>query len=733
MKLRSVHFVASFTAIFIMLIPSTLIAQVSFSKPDFDVRSGATTVLDFNRDGISDIAAAVDGKIIVYLSPGDGTTGPGTEFPAGKNPIVLIPGDFNEDGIADLAELGADGTITVLLGNGDGTFSAPLATVTGLARVNGSMASNDLNHDGVEDLAVSSPDGTIAVLLGRGDGTFTISSFVSGASDLRAIESADFDGDGNVDLAVLTCCSDLFETGDLQILHGHGDGTFGPLTEVGRVSGPLAVTAADLNNDGHPDLLVAFSGCHTPCRGMDIFLNRGDGTFSISSLDTVFEGPSLPAVGDFNGDGIPDLAFEEGATVHVYMGRGDGTFGPPQHYDKGPRFFPSNATLVGDFNGDGVLDLAAVNGNNTLTLLQGNGDGTFSMRLRFRTGQLPTMVASADFNGDGVPDLAVTNFEDNTVSVLLGNGDGTFQPKSDFAAGREPLVFAVGDFNGDGAPDVAVVDVFTAQVSILLNDGTGSLSMATQLPAGSQTQAIIVADFNGDGIADLAIANNNSNNVSIFLGNGDGTFAPKMDFPAGLSPAALVAADFNQDGIMDLAVANATSGSSSITVLLGNGDGSFRSGEVLPSDGIPTAVTAGDFNGDGISDLAWTTAGAFPAVPSAVVALGNGDGTFASETTMVIGGSWLSTIGVADINGDRVLDLVLIAGGLTANQSVDAAILLGNGDGTFQSPVVVPAGSGSFNARGMVTDLNGDGLPDIAVRTDVNFSPTISILLNFSH
>src|SRR5215471_8948424 len=152
MKPRRVLFIASFIAIFIMLIPCTVSAQVAFNKPDFDVRSGSTTVLDFNGDGISDIAVAVDGKIIVYLSPGDGTTGPGTEFPAASGSNLLIPGDFNNDGIADLAELGNDGVITVLLGRGDGTFSAPIVTATGLSHVTDSIAANDFNNDGSEDL-----------------------------------------------------------------------------------------------------------------------------------------------------------------------------------------------------------------------------------------------------------------------------------------------------------------------------------------------------------------------------------------------------------------------------------------------------------------------------------------------------------------------------------------------------------------------------------------------------
>src|SRR5215471_13208045 len=321
MRIRSILVFAIY-ALSLTLAPAAG-AQVAFDKPDFDVRTGPTLALDFNGDGITDLAVAVDGSMFIYLNPGDGTIGSGTEFPAGRQPLVMIAGDFNSGGIVDVAALGSDGTLTVLLGNGDGTFSGPMSTATGATRIINSIAAADLNGDGLTDLAFTTLDGNIFVLLGNGDGTFNASSFASGSSQLRGgLDAADFDGDGNVDLAVLTCCRDQLGNGDLQILHGHGDGTFGPLTEVAKVPHPVNITAAELNNDGHPDLLVAFlAGCGTPCNGMDVFINRGDGTFSLAQSLSVPIVPSLPAVGDFNGDGVPDIAFSEQGNVHVYLGK----------------------------------------------------------------------------------------------------------------------------------------------------------------------------------------------------------------------------------------------------------------------------------------------------------------------------------------------------------------------------------------------------------------------------
>lgn len=717
----------SFVTILIIVIPCSSAAQISFLKPDFSARRGPSVLDDFNRDGISDIAVAIDGQVIVHVSPGDGTIGPEQAFSGGPRPLVIISGDFNNDGLVDLAELGADGSITVLLGNGDGTFSQPITTQTGFKTTQASLAANDFNNDGTEDLAICDFDGTIGILIGNGDGTFSVSNFGVGVH-LRAIEAADFDGDGNVDLAVLTCCTDNNNTGDLQTLRGAGDGTFASLTEVAQISGPVGLTARDLNNDGHPDLLVTFSN-----RGMDIFINRGDGTFNATlGIGTNFQAPSLPAIGDFNGDGIPDLAFEEEDSIRVFLGNGDGTFGAPQFYAKGPRLFAATPTLVGDFNGDGILDLVTVNANDTVTLLTGNGDGTFNMRMRFPTGASPTGVAVSDFNGDGIPDIVATNTQGNSISILLGNGDGTFQPRSDFQAGGKPALLAVADFNGDGAPDVAVLDsgFFSPALSIMLNNGDGTFTESSGPAIDGRAQDIVAGDFNGDGIPDLAVSNGTGGTVSIFLGNGDGTFSAKIDSPAGPSASALAVGDFNGDGIPDLAIANRNNNSSSVTILLGNGDGTFRQSSVMATLDFPTAVTVGDFNGDGIPDVAWTISNA-EATPSVVVAIGNGDGTFGAPNRMIVGGTVLTRITTADINGDGLLDIVAIGVGFTGGDSTDVVILPGNGDGTFQAQKAIPAGAGL--ASGVVADLDGDGKPDVAVGEGDIFGPTISILLNRSH
>jgi hypothetical protein len=233
------------------------------------------------------------------------------------------------------------------------------------------------------------------------------------------------------------------------------------------------------------------------------------------------------------------------------------------------------SVAVGDFNGDGVQDLAVANqgtpplfADGSVSVLLGNGDGTFQAPLSFAVGIRPFSVAVGDFNGDGAPDLAVANIGSHNVSVLLGNGDGTFQAAQNFATRFLPISVAVGDFNGDGAPDLAVANSGSDNVSVLLGNGDGTFQAAQNFATDSGPYSVAVGDFNGDGVADLAVANLNSDNVSVLLGKGDGTFQAAVNFATGGGPVSVAVGDFNGDGRPDLAVANFRS--NNVSVLINN-------------------------------------------------------------------------------------------------------------------------------------------------------------------
>jgi hypothetical protein len=348
------------------------------------------------------------------------------------------------------------------------------------------------------------------------------------------------------------------------------------------------VTFLDTTN-GNVLLGTATLGTATPQENLTTGFTTNVGSYA----------PAM-AAGDFNGDGILDLAtaiYGNGSagTTTVQLGNGDGTFTEMS----GTSFTDSPwGIAVGDFNGDGIPDLAeTVNGRlGTLLLLLGKGDGTFTLKTYLHVGNNPLSLAVGDFNGDGNLDIATANTTDNTVTVLLGNGDGTFTTKSTPTVGNAPGSVAAGDFNGDGIPDLVVANGGDNTVSVLLGNGDGTFTTKATLTVSDGAGEVAVGDFNGDGIPDLAVPGNDS--VAVLLGNGDGTFTFKSLLSAVTGSVAVD--DFNQDGIPDLViVANST-----VTVLLGNGDGTFTTNTSINVGGFNSVGAVGDFNGDGAPDLA---------------------------------------------------------------------------------------------------------------------------------
>jgi hypothetical protein len=310
---------------------------------------------------------------------------------------------------------------------------------------------------------------------------------------------------------------------------------------------------------------------------------------------------------------------------------------------------------TGKFNADKKLDLAVVNTNSdNISILLGNGNGTFQRAVNYSVGSSPSSVAVGDFNRDGKLDLAVANNGSSNVSILLGRGDGTFKPAVDYNAGQYPSSVAVGDFNRDGKLDLAVTNMGSNNLDVLLGNGDGTFKAAVSYNVGQNPVLVVVGDFNRDGRLDLAVTNNDSNNISILLGNGNGTFQTARDYSAGQTPASMVVGDFNGDGRLDLAVANVASNNANVSVLLGNGDGTFRSPVSYATGGYEPTLALGDLNGDGKLDLAVADVGS----SDVTALLGKGDGTFAPMVKYSTAQNAVS-IALGDFNGDGKLDVAV--------------------------------------------------------------------------
>ena len=594
----------------------------TFQAGKISLVSGAPTFLavgDFNGDGKLDLAVAVgkDNDVSILLGNGDGTLQPAVSYAAGEDPYSLAVADFNKDGKPDLAVVNRkSNNVSILLGNGDGTFQPPqdYATAPGATAV----VAADFDQDGNTDLAVASPStNTISILLGNGDGSFQaqVPHPVDHAGSLVA---ADMNGDGKPDLVVSGWADTLRPP---AILLGNGDGTFQPPVNY-EPDGNLIVVA-DLNGDGVPDLAVGSNQMRQATNdNVTILLGKGGGVFvpPLKSYPVLSDAVFL-AVGDFNGDGRADLAVaDEGSNaVSILLNNGAGGFQPRVDYAvlKQPV-----SIAVGDFNGDGKPDLAVAEyGANAISILLGNGDGTFRSSVSYGLGiGSPTSVVAADFNGDGKLDLAISDEGVNMgvkVSVLLGNGDGTFQPRVEYPIYHAPVsaYLAVADFNGDGIPDVAVVTSNEGDgrhFFVLPGEGDGTFGR----PVSSSVQEVYlypepvaVADFNGDGKPDLLSGG------GVFLGNGDGTFRLGTVLIGALLAEGLgssAVGDFDGDGKPDVAAVDAFGGTDVfggfINIYLGNGDGTFGPVTTFFAgifDGVPSDfVAVGDFNGGGKPDLA---------------------------------------------------------------------------------------------------------------------------------
>ncbi len=709
-----------------------------FGSADFTVGNSPNAIVtgDFNGDGVPDLAVTnnYDNTISILLGRRTGGFAPQVTYPTGPLPVGIVAGDFNGDGNLDLAVTNGNctpghqveppqcspSTVSILMGNGDGTFQPQVTYPVGTLPA--SIVTADFNGDGKLDLAVVNvDDNDIGILLGNGDGTFQpqVTYPVSvgiGYFFLPSLVLGDFNGDGNVDLAV----------GDLTavfVLLGNGNGTF--QSALQSTPGGYEMAVGDFNGDGIPDLVVT-GGENDGVYGTFVLLGLGNGTFY---LNATYPLAVDVAVADLNGDGKLDLVTTTSTTFTVQLGNGNGTFGSPVSYGTG-----SGTLILADLNGDGKLDVASVVGcgvpcsekptlPGTVSVALGFGDGTFVGSTAGNPLPSPALLngatLAADFANNGVLDIvdAPGNPTSNTVTIAYGNGSGAFPTNTTLTTATGPAAVAAGDLRNNGDLDLVSANSPCTStscppgtVSVLLGNGNGTFQTHVDYPVGVAPSGIALGSFVTGGPLDIAVSNSNQNTVSILLGNGDGTFQSQVTYPTNTNPQQVAVGDFNNDGNLDLAIATQNGAS----VLLGNGDGTFQS--QVTWGGSCTGIVAADFNGDGNLDLLLTYDGEL----LSELLLGNGNGTFQAPISLPFSGSSLAAV---DFNGDGKLDVAFAVGAYNP----DAFIALGNGDGTFQPPsdyLMTP----TFVWALTVGDFNGDGVPDFAaIDQDGNFDVMLSV------
>lgn len=668
-------------------------------------------------------------------------------FAVNFEPRNIFSGDLNEDGLSDFITLTTHGTVTILLSSTRGSFlsSARHYTITpfgdSLEDDEASAAINDFNGDGHLDLVVASrPDASIALYTGRGDGRFDegdrlqVAAFgIMGAADLNRDGRADLLLGGSGAVTVLRGKADgTFHPGvstplerrdsrrailadfnqdytpdlvtwsddeDFMVSLGNGDGTFAPglihvLSSVGNIS-----FAADIDRDGRIDMVTSSNYNEI----LTLHPGNGDGTFG--SGRTLFSDFfALVINGDFDGNGTVDLLTYHPRGLMMRTGAGDGTFGTPTPvpWDGAP---PTWGTIVQDFDHDGRLDIASGADYRSVTVILGNGDGTFDRNTLVAVGDRPWDIESRDFNGDGRDDIVTANADSHDLTILLNDGGG-FSRLPFGATVDTPHSIASGDLDGDGHLDVLVGQ--REGYSVFLGNGDGSFHDRQRITLGDSSWATELGDVDGNGSLDFVGMYGHLDEVRIFRNNGDGTFDAGQTIAVGDIPRALVVGDFDEDGRDDIAISN--DGSDSLTFILRNGT-QINSRPLSSDSSNGQVLVTADFNEDGHLDL-------FADQGGLSLFLGNGDGTFRFD-------GWLSgTLShgfavVGDFNTDGHSDVL-------ARGWHDVSVLFGLGNGRFEGVLAFGAGPSPISMA--VGDFDGDARTDVV--TANADQDAVAILMN---
>lgn len=585
-----------------------------------DSLQGNLAIADLNGDGKADVCFGTrNGELAYVAGKGDGTfasTGGATVWRSPGWPILQVRvADVNGDSKLDLIAVGGGDAVFPATGKQGGLAVIPLQTGTtpaasytySTAALVTAATTGDFNGDGKLDVAAATADGRIVVYAGSGDGKFPSLRSTTASTNSGLLFSADWNRDGKLDLLLSGRAPGTSFPVGLSHFLGAGDGTFGAAvrSNLARASFASAVLV-DLDQDLKLDVV----GVDGTSGRVLVSFGRGDGTM-LASPDYGLLWRDAVATGDFNGDGIVDLASASVISTagSIALGLGDGGFKAGSgtlSFDKGP-----SALATGDFNRDGKLDLAAANYDSAVvSLLLGNGDGTTANQRTFSVDKTPNALAAGDLNGDGLLDLVTANADADTVSVLIGNGTGNFATSKEYATGKNPVAMVMADFNGDGRLDVVTANADGNNVSYLQGSAAvaGALNTARAIAACPSPASLAAVDVNGDSKLDLVTACSDSGEVAFLLGKGDGTFNPAKTVSTCDFPLDVQLADVSGDGKLDLAVACGSQ--KRLQMFVQVGDLAFS---LSPhSYEVGRGYFVGDLNGDRKADILLTESPLYP-------------------------------------------------------------------------------------------------------------------------
>ncbi len=566
---------------------------------------GAFALADLDSDGDLDVAAVIENHVVVFLNRGDMTFARSGRLPTAFQTAIGY-GDLDGDGDIDLLTHGrGQADLAIFPNRGDATFGAPLEFDFNLPNFTfRGVACADYDGDGDRDVAVVGGAGVL--LVNAGGLNFTVFEDRTSQFGGYSIATADFDGDGLADLATES-------RSFVYLALNHGRADFGDIMRYSALSYPQQPVVDDLDQDG--DLDIAVSNASSP--GASVLLNSGGGLFGPPHVvrSTRF-GVSI-AAGDLDADGDLDLIVanadptgDMGISVMINSGRAQ--FSAAEMLKVGQ---PPSYVALGDWDRDGDLDLASVGDDDLLRVFYNTGDASFVEGPRYMVDPLTRFVFAADLNGDTRLDLVTLSSRSDAASLFLNQGDGCFVLTGTVLTGRGPIAAVASDLDEDGDLDLAVVEAASGELSVAPNNGDATFAPRTTYSVGTNASFVVADDLDGDGHVDLAVANAGSPYTSLLLGRGDGTFSPVERY-FNRCALAVAAGDLDDDGDADL-VLSSLSFDNNISILRnntrltdcnGNGvrdrddieDGLSmdRDANLVPDD----CQCLGDLTGDGVVD-----------------------------------------------------------------------------------------------------------------------------------